>query len=304
MSITAWRYWKIGFDGYDFATREWDWTLSGDVEPWDGPLKVAGIHTPGPWNVLVGSTTISSGPATAHQAPVVGCLCGVNAVKRIRSRDLVSRAANRPTFFGEPRQDETVVFGQVELGGRVEEYEEGYRAQQALIAGPLYVVNPPAQPGWQTAIERKYSTLVITQDVDEALKWVREDEEANGHRETHQDSRTGTAGGSFYPGGTITTQLSVNAGAFNRAFAGAQRALQRAYLGAWTGEGERTGPRVDDYHIYRDGSWPWPYAAYRGRAWPYGRLLRITMTRRGAERVVQRDIRRRFIRQLETETHR
>lgn len=202
MSITAWRYWRIESDGYDFTDKRWDWSLRGDFEKWEGPLKEAGSHD----HIYSGWLSLNfeeTGKDQRHESPLAGCLCGVNAVKRLRSEDLQMRAGNG-SLFGFPwRIAGTVAFAQVDLGGKVDEYEEGYRARQALISGPIYVVNPPTGPGWREAIERRYGQPVIVQEYEEAIDWIRKDEEANGHREAHQDARAGAAGGPFYAGRTL-----------------------------------------------------------------------------------------------------
>lgn len=213
-TITAWRYWSVVNDGFDFAAKEWDWTLRGNFENWKGPLKEAGTHEI--------YTSYSSGPVGFHESPAAGCLCGVNAVKRLRSRDLEGLTHHKCVTC----RTETVAFAQVDLGGRVDEYEEGYRARQALISGPIYVVNPPDGPGWREAIERRYGQPVIVQDVGEALDWIRKDEEAHGHRQAHQDARAGTAGGAVNRSFTVT--VGANTGAFHASIAAAARAAARA----------------------------------------------------------------------------
>lgn len=222
-TITAWRYWRIDHELEEQGDNLYSYRfhLRGDFEIWDGPLKRAGVHAIDPMERLYLASLVDMGVAdkdsledrtTRHQSPLAKCLCGVNAVKRLRSTDLtertgvptsVSSGVPTPLF---PRSlfshsgAASVAFAQVDLGGKVDEYEEGYRAEYARIAGPIYVVNPPSSPYWQEQIERKYGQPVIVQELGEALDWIRKDEEAHGHRQAHQDPRVGAAGiaGSLY----------------------------------------------------------------------------------------------------------
>ena len=259
--ITAWRYWTLRNDGYDFTEKQHDWILKGDIESWDGPSKEAGVHVPSYTSIL-----FAGGPREPHLSPQPDCLCGVNAVRRIRSRDLLSRLSGP-----------AVVFAQVELGGRVEEYEEGFRAEQALIAGPIYVLDPPEGDGWREGIERRYGQPVIEQSSKEALEWVRKDEEANGHRETHQDARTGPTGSAYKVGGTIPVSTSLAAD-FTRAF---------------TRASGRTSPSVGGYRIVRGHGFP--YRVTNGYS-----HLRGFHTRWGANRYILARLREE-VRKLEAE---
>ena len=211
--ITAWRYWRLDsrLNRVGDNLYSYEWFLAGDVEKWEGPLKQAGTHRPAPTDVLTHMFLRNMGarpePLDAHKSPFAGCVCGVNSVKRLRTTDFHLRA-------GSPFYARCIAFGQVDLGGRVDEYEEGYRAEYARIAGPIYFINPPEKDdGWREAIERRYGQPVIVQEFSEALDWIRKDEEAHGHRQAHQDARTGATGGpSATATGALTFSLGTRAG--------------------------------------------------------------------------------------------
>lgn len=194
--ITAWRYWWVTRPvDATFRFGEVECLLRGDMQLWEGPLKVAGNHRRNPFAgpnmaAILGPATTEGHEPVVHDSPEAGCLCGVNAVRRLRSGDLAARVSTKQ--FG--HDNHGVAFAQVSLGGRVDEYEAGYRAQQALISGPIYVVvAPPHDPwtDWRSALERRYGQPVIEQHPLEALDWIRKDEEKNGHRRTHQDPPAG-----------------------------------------------------------------------------------------------------------------
>jgi hypothetical protein len=219
--ITAWRYWRVVSELQPVGDNlySYNWHLSGDFEKWDSPLKEAGHHdTSERISHILNNPTMAGSwvgqfdmPIPPHDSPAEGCLCGVNAVKRLRSSDLLMRIGSGWGLFP-TEQQKPVAFAQVDLGGKVDEYEQGYRAQQALISGPIYVVNPPEQDGWREAIERLYGQPVIVQDASEAMEWIRKDEE-HGHREAHQNARTRAFGGPVYhAGGTVSTTVSTGLG--------------------------------------------------------------------------------------------
>lgn len=278
--IVAWRYWWIPVPYFDFDVGGWVGVLEGDREVWDGPLKVAGTHRMDPHAHLTfnvqqlgrGFYAVDDLLKREHESPQRGCLCGVNAVRRLRSRDLTERhsrlVAKTDWWVGTPNPKEPsragLAFAQVDLGGTVDEYEQGYRAEQALIAGPIYVIRPPQVAtalDWRPLIERRYGQPVIEQSYEEALDWIRKDEENNGHREAHQDTRVGTPAGTGTVGAlwpasafTVGTGSRTGAGAFDRAIAAQWAALNGAYrtgsgavnaLGAGdTGTGKGTRPRL------------------------------------------------------------
>lgn len=141
--VRAWRYWKVSDKFWNFGTHRWEVTLNGDIESWDSPLKLAGYHV-----------------EQGHRAPQLGCLCGVNAVKELDFDSLKARTTPPDTswtgmvtfsisMFPTPTPQPfalgtmPVAIGQVLLTGRVDEYELGYRAEQAQIENLILLGGDP-----------------------------------------------------------------------------------------------------------------------------------------------------------------
>ena len=133
--VKAWRYFWVGPLTWNWSEDRWEVTLSGDIEEWSGPVKYAGQHQE---------------PGVDHQSPHTGCLCGVNAVKKPDSHEIRHRAGMwcqcMSGMMGNvialrTASPRTLAVAPVELAGVVDEYEQGYRTQQATIIGPMYLIH-------------------------------------------------------------------------------------------------------------------------------------------------------------------
>lgn len=87
---------------------------------WEGPRHVAGCRTRLP--LRIGRSTLR--PHPEQPAPVLGCRCGIYAMKD-------PMRPPRPWMWAQ---------GSVELSGIVFEGSRGYRAERARIVGPLEII--------------------------------------------------------------------------------------------------------------------------------------------------------------------
>lgn len=201
--VKAWRYFWVGPLTWNWSEDRWEVMLRGDVEDWTGPVKYAGQHDePDLW---------LTERAVDHESPHMGCMCGVNAVKRLDSHEIKHRVGmwcecrltirNAGVIQVGEEEIRTVAVGEVELAGIVDEYELGYRAQQATIVGPLYLISGDAKRA--KVLAENYG-VEVTEDwypMFRRLQNEEQKEEADGHRKadtpdhrgagTSQDTGTG-----------------------------------------------------------------------------------------------------------------
>lgn len=189
--VKAWRYFWVGELTWNWGEDRWQVMLSGDIETWDGPVKYAGQH--------VGPDVSTYMEWVDHQAPFPGCNCGVNAVKNLEAHEIKHRmglwceCTMGSLVMPPPRQARIIATSEVELAGVVDEYEKGYRAEQATIVGPLTLFG---------GTEKMASVLVENYGIEVSTDWysllakleveeARAKEEANGHRKTDSSDHRG-----------------------------------------------------------------------------------------------------------------
>ena len=99
-----------------------------------------------------------------HLAPDEGCSCGFYAMKRPDAVATFTAKSQARTYPDDDDMSNSVVFGRVELAGKVIEHEIGYRAERARIAELIPTTTDggvtlsiarrlglPAGPAWDTA---------------------------------------------------------------------------------------------------------------------------------------------------------
>ena len=121
-------------DGIEPITgyRYWSYTLG------DGLARLDSLRSVGCWEGAGLSWIVSSclvaGADPGHVAPVEGCTCGFYALSELTEalfpRTLVLAAKQSNTSDIDP---DGVVWGRVELAGKIIEHECGYRAERARI---------------------------------------------------------------------------------------------------------------------------------------------------------------------------
>lgn len=188
--VIAWRYWYVGPLEWDFGEHRWKVQLTGDVEPWDSPLKLAGHHL-----------AVQPGLALEvidHEAPHAGCRCGINAVKALDFHELQHRSGQICMCYYQSMHvnvpnPRPIAVSQVELTGIVDEYEGGYRAQQATIIGPMIVIGGTSRVA--EVLSENYGIEVRAEDYDGPLSIQLAKEYESGHREADTPDHRGTGTG-------------------------------------------------------------------------------------------------------------
>lgn len=185
--VKAWRYFWVGDLIWNWGEDRWQVMLHGDIESWTGPVKYAGQHEG--WQ---GYEWIS------HRAPQPGCVCGVNAVKNLEAHEVKHRAGfwcecMDGAYLPPNRSQRIIAVAEVELAGVVDEYEKGYRAEQATIVGPLTMFGGTEkmaevlEQNYGVEVSLEWYHLLTRLEVEEA----RAKEEANGHRQTDSSDHRG-----------------------------------------------------------------------------------------------------------------
>lgn len=191
--VKAWRYWYVGPLEWDFGEHRWKVQIAGDVEVWDSPLKLAGHHLAvAPGSVL---------EVIDHAAPHADCRCGINAVKALDFHELQHRTGQicecywqqDVVMHGGRPVPQVIAVSQVELAGVVDEYEGGYRAQQATIIGPMTVIG--GTPRIAEVLSENYGIEVRAESYDGPLSIQLAKEYESGHREADTPDHRGTGTG-------------------------------------------------------------------------------------------------------------
>lgn len=193
--VKAWRYWRISDLEWNWDADRFEVTLIGDIEAWDGPVKFAGQHQEMVGRMEKGLVIYDE---VDHRSPHPGCLCGINAVKSLDWDMLKSRSSFHQCTGSDPDKcrdvSAVVAVAPVELAGIVDEYEEGYRAEQATIIGPIRLLN--GSPKIARILSSIYGVETIAEDW--ASAWTQElyletrVRKANGHRKADPSNHRGT----------------------------------------------------------------------------------------------------------------
>lgn len=180
--VIGWRWWSL-----DPLTM----TLQGAVTDWESGIMRA-KHDPNRGTFSYRSHTAS---------PHAGCLCGVNALKP---------EAVAP-YLGEDRGG-VDVFGRVALTGVVDEYELGYRAEQAEILELVILSEAPLFTRWGShLLDEMESRYGVRPTVQSRESWLAEMEVIHGYgQEDQEDSqRTGEDPGAGAGEGASQNRLTV-----------------------------------------------------------------------------------------------
>ena len=94
----------------------------GDENPWEGA-----------WSGWVSASCPGRDERT-HLAPDEGCSCGFYAMKTPDAVACFTATGHVPLYDDDTDVTNGVVFGRIELAGKVIEHETGYRAERARIA--------------------------------------------------------------------------------------------------------------------------------------------------------------------------
>lgn len=201
--VKAWRYWRVTDLEWNWTDDRFEATLVGDREVWDGPVKYAGHHRELAPDFSSGSFKHQF-VEVDHQSPSTGCLCGVNAVKELDWAVLRGRAFNN---HDEGSYLSCTAVAPVELSGVVDEYEEGYRAEQATIVGPIRIFNGKQRQA--DALEEAYGVQVLVERWDSQWSqdlYLESQRREDGHRKADSPNHRGTGTGKGSRTGQRTTK--------------------------------------------------------------------------------------------------
>jgi hypothetical protein len=163
-AVVGWRWWSL-----DPLTM----MLRGHVSAWpSGTMEATHLLTPF--------------DPRAHKSPQAGCLCGVNALKP----EAVAEYLNEPVIG--TTSEIVDVFGRVALTGTVDEYEKGYRGENAeilelvvLSEAPLFTV---AGEALLSEMEARYGVRPTVQSRE---SWLAEMEVIHGYGKENQEDSFG-----------------------------------------------------------------------------------------------------------------
>jgi hypothetical protein len=114
------------------AYRAWTFTMQGSQAKLHS-LGGFGIDTESPWDGAVSGWVVASCSIADHPggAPDELCTCGFYSVK---TRPLLLLLLGVFADISDPEPESGVIFGRVELAGKVIEHDLGYRSERARIA--------------------------------------------------------------------------------------------------------------------------------------------------------------------------